>query len=148
MLHRCIEGERVGVDGSNSVDVDRHHDPCPGGTPAPPEERGREPPSFFFFLDLPPRWEESSPLWSMASMAAKGREPLRDWISLSVLFCFAFPRSGPSSFLKFTETRHSNCAEIFTRFFSINYLSCARRRAQSTLEEGTRYLGVPGGAWL
>ena len=42
MLHRCIERERVGVDCSKIVDVDRHHDPSPGGTPAPPGERGRE----------------------------------------------------------------------------------------------------------
>ena len=28
---------------------------APGGTPVPPEARGREPPSFFFFLDLLPR---------------------------------------------------------------------------------------------
>ena len=53
MLHHFIEGEKVGVDGSKIIDVDRHHDPCPGGTPAPPGERGREPPSLFFFLDLP-----------------------------------------------------------------------------------------------
>ena len=37
-------GEKVGVDGSKVVDVDRHHDPSPGGTPAPPGERGRDPP--------------------------------------------------------------------------------------------------------
>src|SRR3990170_4015692 len=61
VLHRYIEGERVGVDGSKIVDVDRRHDPSPGGTPAPPGERGREPPSFFFFLGLPPRWEEGFP---------------------------------------------------------------------------------------
>ena len=35
MLHRCIEGERVGVDGGEVVDVDRRHDVSPGGTPAP-----------------------------------------------------------------------------------------------------------------
>ena len=52
MLHRYIEGEKVGVDGSKVVDVDRRHDPSPGGTPAPPRERGREHPSFFF-LGLP-----------------------------------------------------------------------------------------------
>ena len=28
---------------------------APDGVPAPSRERGREPPSFFFFLDLPPR---------------------------------------------------------------------------------------------
>ena len=42
MLHRCMEGEIVDVDGSKIVDVDRHHDPCPNGTLAPPGERGRE----------------------------------------------------------------------------------------------------------
>ena len=44
MLHCCIEGEKVGVDGSKIVDVDRRLDRCPGGTRAPPEARGREPP--------------------------------------------------------------------------------------------------------
>ena len=44
-------GEEDGV-----VGVDRHHDDGPGGLPVPPGERGREPPSFFFFLDLLPRW--------------------------------------------------------------------------------------------
>ena len=58
MLHRCIEGEKVGVDGSKVVDVDRCHDPSPGGTTVAPGERGREP---FFFLGLPPRWEEGFP---------------------------------------------------------------------------------------
>ena len=54
MLHHCIEGEKVGVDGSKVVDVDCRHDPSPGDTPAPPGERGREPSSFiFFFLGLP-----------------------------------------------------------------------------------------------
>ena len=53
MLHCCIEGERVGADGSEIVDVDRRHDPCPIGTPAPPGKTGREPPSSFFFLGLP-----------------------------------------------------------------------------------------------
>ena len=43
MLHHCIEGEKVGVDGSKIVDVDRHPDRCPGGTPAPPEVRGESP---------------------------------------------------------------------------------------------------------
>ena len=84
MLHRCIEGEKVGVDGSKIVGVDRRHDPSPGGVPAPPRERGREPPSFFF-LGLPPSWEEGSPLCSMDSKAVEGREPLRDWMSLCPL---------------------------------------------------------------
>src|SRR3990170_5473934 len=94
------------------------------------------------------------PLWSMASMAAEGREPLQDWISLSVLFCFAFSRSGPSPFLKFPEIRSSDCAEIFTRFFSINYISCARRRDPTDLRGGHKtpghargYPAHPDGLW-
>ena len=43
VLHLCIEGEKVGVDGSKIVDVDCRPGRCPGGAPAPPEARGREP---------------------------------------------------------------------------------------------------------
>ena len=75
MLHRCIEGEKVGIDGNKIVDVDRRHDPSPGGTPAPPGERGREPPSFFFFLGLPPRWEESSPTGPWPPWPRRGGSP-------------------------------------------------------------------------
>ena len=70
---------------------------APGGVPAPPEARGREPPFFFFFLDLLPRWEKGLPLWSMASMAREGREPLRDWICLSVSLYFCIPRFCPGT---------------------------------------------------
>ena len=52
MLHRCIEGERIGFDGSKVVDVDRRHDPSLDGTPAPPGQRGREPP--LLLLPWPP----------------------------------------------------------------------------------------------
>src|SRR3990170_978345 len=75
VLHRCIEGERVGVDGSKIVDVDRCHNPSPGGTPAPPGERGREPPSFFVFLGLPPRWEEDSPSGPWPPWRRRGWSP-------------------------------------------------------------------------
>ena len=76
------------------------------------------------------------PLWSMASMATEGREPLRDWISLSVLFCFASPRSGRKLFLIFREIRNSDCAEILTRFFSRYKLPCARSRAPTDVRGG------------
>ena len=54
MLHRCIEGERVGDDGSEVVGEDCHHDDGHGGVPAPPGERGTDPPpssSLTFPLD-------------------------------------------------------------------------------------------------
>ena len=34
---------------------------APGGTPVPPEARGREPPPLLFFLDLLPMWEKGFP---------------------------------------------------------------------------------------
>ena len=51
LLHR---GGRVGDDGGEVVGVYCGDDDGPGGIPAPPGERGREPLFFFFFLDLPP----------------------------------------------------------------------------------------------
>jgi hypothetical protein len=58
------------------------------------------------------------PLWSMAAMAAEGQEPLLDWISLSVLFCFTFLFSGRKPFLIFPEIRNSDWAEILRGFLS------------------------------
>jgi hypothetical protein len=75
VLHHCIEGERVGVDGGEVVGVDRRHDGCPGGVPEPLGERGREPPSFFFLLGLPPRWEESFPSSLWPPWLLEGRSP-------------------------------------------------------------------------
>ena len=144
MLHRCNEGERVGVDGSKIVDLDHRPDHCPGGTPAPPEARGREPPYFIFILGLPPRWEGEFPLWSLVSMVAEGREPLRDWISLSVLFCFAFPRSARKPFLIFPEIRNSDCAEILTRFFTDISFLVPEVEPQPTYEVSTTHHGTPG----
>ena len=53
MLHRCIEGEKVGVDGSKIVDVDRRPDRYPGGTLAPPKRGGESPPPSSSSLDSP-----------------------------------------------------------------------------------------------
>ena len=75
MLRCCIEGEKVGVDGSKIVDVDRRHDPSLGSTPAPPEARGREPPYFFFILGLPLDVEESSPFGPWSPWRWRGGSP-------------------------------------------------------------------------
>ena len=108
MLHHCIEGERVGVDGGEVVGVDRRHVGSPGGAPAPPEEREREPPSFLFFLGLPPRWEESFPSSRWPPWLPKGRSPSEIGSLSLFLFCFAFLFSGLSPFLKFLEIRNSD----------------------------------------
>ena len=87
MLHRCIEGEKVGVDGSKIVDVDRRHDPSPGGTPAPSGERGREPPSFCFFLGLPLDGRRVPPLvLGLHGSGGAGSPPRLDLPLCSLLF--------------------------------------------------------------
>ena len=48
---------------------------APGGTPAPPEAKGREPPSFFFFLDLLPRWEKGFPSGPWLPWHGRGDSP-------------------------------------------------------------------------
>ena len=59
-LHR---GGRVGDDGGEVVGVNHCRDDGPVGVPAPPGERERESP-FFFFLDLLLRWDKGSGAWS------------------------------------------------------------------------------------
>ena len=107
MLHRYIEGERVGVDGSKIVDVDRHHDPCPGSVPAPPGERG-ESPLLLLLPWPPPRWEESSPSVPWPPWRQRGGSPSEIGSISLFLFRFAFLFSGLSPFLKFPEIRNSD----------------------------------------
>ena len=86
MLHRCIEGG-VGVDNSKIVDVDRHHDPSPGGPPEPPGERGRDPPSLLFFLGLPLDGRRVSPLvHGLHGSGGAGAPPRLDLPLRSLLF--------------------------------------------------------------
>ena len=81
---------------------------APGGVPAPPEARGREPLSFFFFPDLLPRRGKGFPSGPWLPWRGRGRGPLRDWIYLSVS---AFSGSTPSPFVKCTEIRNSDWGE-------------------------------------
>ena len=65
--------EDVGQD-DGGVGVDCGDDDGPGGVPAPPGERGREPP-FFFFLDLLPRWEKGFPSGPWLPWHGRGESP-------------------------------------------------------------------------
>ena len=64
----------VGEDGGG-VGVDRGDDDGPGSAPAPLEERGREPPFLFFFLDLLPRWEKGFPSSPWLPWLGRGESP-------------------------------------------------------------------------
>ena len=48
---------------------------APGSATAPPEARGREPPFFFFFLDLLPRWEKGFPSGPWLPWLGRGESP-------------------------------------------------------------------------
>ena len=103
---------------------------APDGVSAPPEARGREAPSSSS-LTSSLDGRRVSPL-VLGSHGVEGREPLRDWIYLSVS---AFSDSTPSPFLKYPEIHNSDWGESFAQIFliklaflrqkkSINLLTC------------------------
>ena len=57
---------------------------------------------------------EGFTLWSLAPMAWEGREPLRDWIYLSIS---AFWNSALAPFLLYLEIRNSDWIETFAQIF-------------------------------
>ena len=58
---------------------------APGGVPAPPKARGREPPFFLFFLDLLPRWEKGFPSGPWLPWRGRGKSPSEiGYVSLSL----------------------------------------------------------------
>ena len=82
-------------------------------------------------------------LWSMASMAADGQEPLRDWISLCFLL---FPRSQILAFHRFLYSRRS-VTPIWLNFGhdlypDISFL-VAKEGHQPPYGVATRVKGVP-----
>ena len=82
-------GEGVGdvSEDDRGVGVDRGDDDGPGGIPAPPGERGSEPPFFFFFLDLLPRWEKGFPSYPWPQWRQRGESPFEIG-SVSLSLCF------------------------------------------------------------
>ena len=70
---------------------------APGTAPAPPEARGEGPPSFFFFLDLLPRWEKGFPSGRWPPWHGRGESPSEIGsvslsLSVSVFQILAFHR--------------------------------------------------------
>ena len=84
---------------------------------------------------------EGFPLWSLVSMAREGREPLRDWICLSL-----FPRSLILPFHRFLYSRRS-VTPIGLKFWhdlypEINFLA-AEEGHQLPYGVATRVRGAP-----
>ena len=90
---------------------------APGGVPAPPEARGRDPPLFFFFLDLIPRWEKGFPSGPWLPWHGRGESPSEiGSISLS-LSVSAFSDFAPSPFFLYPEIRNFDWIETFVSIF-------------------------------
>ena len=89
---------------------------------------------------------EGFALWSLAPMAWEGREPLRDWIYLSVS---ALSDSTPSPFLKYPEIRNSDWGESFAQIFLVKLAFLRQKESVNSLTGGPRGSGArPGGRAL
>ena len=107
---------------------------APGGVPAPPGARGREPPFFlFFFLDILPGWEKGFPSGPWSPWRGRGESPSEiGFVSLS-LSAFAFPDSAPSPFLLYPEIRNSDWGESFAQIFLIKLAFLWKRKSVNRL---------------
>ena len=90
---------------------------APGSAPAPPEARGREPPFFFFFLDLLPRWEKGFPSSPWLPWRGRGEGP-SEIGSISLFLSGSALCSGSvSPFRVYMEICNSDWPETFTVIF-------------------------------
>ena len=76
---------------------------------------------------------EGFTLWSLAPMVWEGREPLRDWIYLSIS---AFQDSAPSPFLLYSEIRNSDWGESFAQIFLIKLAFLRQKKSVNRLTGG------------
>ena len=90
---------------------------APGGVLAPPEARGREPPSFFFFLDLLPRWEKGFPSGPWSPWHGRGESPSEIGSVSLYLSVSAFWSAALSPFRVYMEIRNSDWIETFAQIF-------------------------------
>ena len=83
-----VEGDGdVGEDGGG-VGVDHGDDDSPLRSSGATGSKGREPPFFFFFLDLIPRWEKGFPSGPWSPWCGRGESPSEIG---SVSLCFRVP---------------------------------------------------------
>ena len=110
----------------------------PRGVPAPPEARGREPPFFFFFLDLLPRWEKGLPSGPWLPWHGRGESPSEiGSVSLS-LSVSAFSSAALSPFRVYMEIRNSDWGESFAQIFLIKLAFLRQKKGINCLTGGPR----------
>ena len=85
---------------------------------------------------------EGFPLWSLAPMAWEGREPLRDWIYLSVSAFSALADTTPSPFPLYLEIRNSDWGESFAQIFLIKLAFLRQKESVNRLMGGPRGSGA------
>ena len=90
---------------------------APGGTPAPPEERGRGGPFVFFFLDLLPRWEKGLPSGPWPPWLGRGESPSEIGSISLFLSVSVFCSGSVSPFRVYMEIRNSDWPETFAVIF-------------------------------
>ena len=76
---------------------------------------------------------EGFPLWSLAPMAWEGREPLRDWIYLSVS---AFWDSALAPFPLYLEIHNSDWGEYFAQNFLVKLAFLRQKKSVNRLTGG------------
>ena len=119
---------------------------APGGVPAPPEARGREPPFFFFFLDLLPRWEKGFPSGPWPPWHGRGESPSEIGSISLFLSVSAFRDPSPSPFLLYPEIRNSDWVESFAQIFRIKLAFLRQKKSVNRLTGGPRESRArPGG---
>ena len=111
MLHRCIEGEKVGVDGSKIVDVDRCHDPSPAALRRHRDIGGESPPPSSSSLASPLDGTRVPPLVHGLHGAGGVGAPLRLDLPLCSLLFRIFYFLAKKRFL-YSRIHNSDCTEI------------------------------------
>ena len=111
---------------------------APGSAPAPPEARGRQPPFFFLFLGLLPRWEKGFPSGPWLPWHGRGESPSKiRSVSLS-LSVSAFLDSALSPFLIYPEIRNSDWIETFAQNFLLKLAFLRQKKSVNHLMVGSR----------
>ena len=121
---------------------------APGSVPAPPEARGREPPLFFFFLDLLPRWEKGFPSGPCLPWRGRGESPSEiGSVSLSLsLSAFWYSALSPFHIYIWRSVTPIGLKPSPRFFLKISFLA-AKEEQQVPYGVPTRVRGAPPASW-